>query len=76
MAAENPHKFHVWYTVNRPDNEWRYSSGYVDRGMISVYFPPANQDTGVLLCGNKPMKKACIQHLEQAGFTLDQMIIF
>lgn len=78
IAAEHPDRFHVWYTVNRPDDsEWNYSTGYITEEMLSVYLPAAKDDVGVLLCGPKPMKNhACLPNLAKLGFGKEQLIIF
>lgn len=79
MAAEHPDRFHVWYTVNKPegDSNWSYSTGYINKEMLSVYLPKASNDTGVLLCGPKPMKnEACLPNLEKLGFNKEQIVIF
>ncbi|KAI6233560.1 Cytochrome-b5 reductase [Aphelenchoides fujianensis] len=77
LAAKHPTRFHVWYTVTRPDADWTYSTGYITKEMISVYLPPADEHTGVVLCGPKAMRnEACIPNLHALGFTDDQLVIF
>ena len=77
LAAEHPDRFRVWYTVNRPDEKWRYSSGYVNKEMLAAHMPPAGDDVGILLCGPKGFKKdACIPNLKDLGFNDNQIIIF
>jgi len=78
MALEHPDRFHVWYTVNRASEpSWNYSTGYINKEMLTVYLPAAGKDVGVLLCGPKPMKNnACLPNLAELGFDKEQIIIF
>lgn len=62
-------KFRVWYTLDRPPTEWKYSSGFINADMIKENLHPATADTVVLLCGPPPMIKfACKPSLEALGY--------
>jgi NAD(P)H-flavin reductase len=79
MALEHPDRFHVWYTVNRIENDssWNYSTGYITAEMLSIYLPAASPEVGVLLCGPKAMKNnACLPNLAKLGFSKEQIIVF
>merc|ERR1719228_3274851 len=45
VAAEHPDRFQVWYTVDRPNPDWKYSSGFISSDMIEEHlFPPSNDN--------------------------------
>jgi len=68
VAAEHPDRFQVWYTVDRPNPDWKYSSGFISSEMIEEHlFPPSN-DNLVLMCGPPPMINfACQPNLDKLG---------
>ncbi|KAI6186959.1 Cytochrome-b5 reductase [Aphelenchoides besseyi] len=76
LAAEYPTRFHVWYTVTAPDANWTYSTGWINKEMLSVYLPSADEDTGVLICGPKGMNNAVIANLKALGYKDEQLVIF
>lgn len=77
IAKENPDQFHLWYTVDRPKDEWSYSSGFVNEEMIKDHLPGSDEYSVILMCGPPPMiKYACIPNLEKLGFTPDQYFSF
>lgn len=51
LAREHPDRFKIWYTVDRPPANWKYSSGFVNDEMIKEHLPPPGDDTVVLMCG-------------------------
>jgi len=66
VAADHPDRFHLWYTLDRPEEGWKYSKGFVNADMIHDHLPPAGDDTLVLMCGPPPMINfACKPALEQ-----------
>jgi len=69
VQAEHPDRFKLWYTVDRPGENWSYSSGFVNADMIEqALFPPAS-DNLVLMCGPPPMINfACTPNLDKLGY--------
>ncbi|KAI6218541.1 Cytochrome-b5 reductase [Aphelenchoides fujianensis] len=60
-----------------PPPTGRTPPAYITKEMISLYLPPADEHTGVVLCGPKAMRnEACIPNLHALGFTDDQLVIF
>merc|ERR1711994_155541 len=41
VAAENPDRFKLWYSMGRPGDDWKYSSGFINAEMIekSLFAP-------------------------------------
>ncbi|XP_059166940.1 NADH-cytochrome b5 reductase 3-like isoform X2 [Physella acuta] len=69
IQNEHPNRFHLWYTLDRPEAGWKYSSGFVNDEMISQHLPPPGPDTVVLMCGPPPMINfACIPSLDKLGY--------
>jgi len=69
VEKEHPDRFKLWYTVDRPTEGWKYSSGFINAEMIEkALFPPAS-DNLVLLCGPPPMINfACNPNLDKLGY--------
>ncbi|XP_040570936.1 NADH-cytochrome b5 reductase 3 isoform X1 [Lepeophtheirus salmonis] len=77
ISTANPDRFKIWYTLDRPNEDWKYSSGYISEEMIHDNLFPPGYDTITLMCGPPPMIKfACINNLEKLGHTSDQMFSF
>ncbi|CAI5740393.1 unnamed protein product [Peronospora destructor] len=76
MAAKHDNvKF--WYTVDRAEEAWKYSKGFVSAEMIKKHLPAAASDVQILMCGPPPMLKfAVLPALEELGFTPDQHFSF
>lgn len=69
--------FHLWYTIDRPQGKWAYSTGFINKEMISKHMPPPGPETLILMCGPPPMIKfACIPALEELGYTEDMFFAF
>lgn len=46
-----PNRFRLHYTLDRPPQGWKYSSGFVDAAMIQEHMPPKSADTIIFACG-------------------------
>ncbi|XP_066494786.1 NADH-cytochrome b5 reductase 2 [Tiliqua scincoides] len=69
VAAKNPDQFKLWYTVDRPPQGWKYSSGFVTADMIKEHLPPPSNNSLILMCGPPPMIQfACQPNLEKLGY--------
>ncbi|CAD7704946.1 unnamed protein product [Ostreobium quekettii] len=77
MWAANHKNFELWYTVDRPAEGWKYSSGFVDQKMIEDHLFEAGDGNIVLMCGPPPMINfACIPNLKKIGYEQDSLITF
>ncbi|XP_065183083.1 NADH-cytochrome b5 reductase 3-like [Sycon ciliatum] len=77
ISAKYPERFHLWYTVDTPPKEWRYSSGFIDESMVRRHMPAFDKDVQIFMCGPPPMIKfACVPNLEKVGFTDKQYFAF
>lgn len=77
VRDENPERFHLWYTLDRPSDGWQYSTGFINDEMISKHFPPPNNDTIILMCGPPPMiKHACIPNLDKLGYSAEHRFAY
>lgn len=69
LASNYSDRFKLWYTVDRPSDDWKYSSGFVNAEMISQHLPKPEDDTLILMCGPPPMINfACIPNLDKLGY--------
>ncbi|KAJ1685312.1 hypothetical protein LUZ63_016702 [Rhynchospora breviuscula] len=56
LAASYPN-FKVFYTVDKPDNNWRGGVGYVSKDMALKGLPSPSPDSLILVCGPPGMMK-------------------
>lgn len=69
LQKENPDRLRVWYTVDRPTEGWKFSSGFVNAEMIAEHLYPPYSDTLVLMCGPPPMINfACTPNLDKLNY--------
>ncbi|PAA66599.1 hypothetical protein BOX15_Mlig023370g1, partial [Macrostomum lignano] len=77
LRDSKPSQFKLWYTLDRPPEDWRYSSGFVNSEMIGEHLFPPGEDTLVLMCGPPPMINfACMPSLEKLGFKPDMLFSY
>lgn len=70
-------RFHLWYTVDRGSEGWKYSVGFINEEMIKTNLPEPSESTQILMCGPPPMIKfACVPNLEKLGFQPEQQMVF
>ncbi|CAI8054619.1 NADH-cytochrome b5 reductase 2, partial [Geodia barretti] len=75
--AEKHDQFSLWYTLDRPPENWSYGSGFVSGEMISTHLPPPGPTSQILMCGPPPMIKfACLPNIEKLGFSEDMYVPF
>ncbi|KAI4458277.1 nadh-cytochrome b5 reductase [Holotrichia oblita] len=71
-AAQYPNQFKLWYTLDTPPEDWKYSSGFVNDEMLQKHLFSPSPDTIVLMCGPPPMiNYACIPNLDKLGYNKD-----
>lgn len=76
LARDNA-QFRVFYTLDRPPQEWEYGSGFINRDMCEKNLPAPSEDTVVLMCGPPPMiKYACIPNLVDLGHATNRQAQF
>jgi len=80
LAAEYPNRFKLHYTLDRPTEEWKGSTGFVDKTMVKSHVlseTTSKTDTQVLMCGPPPMLKfACIPALKELGYNENNWFSF
>ncbi|XP_060564956.1 NADH-cytochrome b5 reductase 3-like [Ruditapes philippinarum] len=70
-------RFKLWFTLDRPADDWKYSKGFISDVMIKEHLPPAEEGTIVLMCGPPPMINfACLPNLEKLGYNSDMRFAF
>lgn len=70
QMAEGRENIKIWYTVDRPSEDWKFSSGFINEEMLREHMPSPSDDAFIGMCGPAPMiNYACIPNLEKIGFT-------
>jgi len=80
LAKEFPDRFKLHYTLDRPPNGWKYSTGHINKDMVQNHVlkdGSSDANTQVLMCGPPPMLKfACVPALEELGLGENQRFSF
>jgi cytochrome-b5 reductase len=70
-------RFHLWYTLDRPPKNWKYSSGFVNTEMCREHLPAPGADVFYLMCGPPPMLKFAIDPaFQELGIPKEQTYAF
>ncbi|KAK7892043.1 hypothetical protein WMY93_024006 [Mugilogobius chulae] len=70
-------QFSLWYTLDKPPQDWSYSSGFVTADMIQDHLPAPSSDVLVVLCGPPPMiQYACLPNLDKLGHKADNIFAY
>lgn len=65
-----PERFHLWYTIDRPEGIWKYGVGFINDKLIENHLPPPSSDTIILMCGPPPMiQMACKPSLDKLQYS-------
>jgi cytochrome-b5 reductase len=65
-------RFHLWYTLDRPPADWKYSTGFINADMCKKHLPAPGPDSYYFVCGPPPMVKfACAPSFAEIGITED-----
>uniref|UniRef100_U5ET56 NADH-cytochrome b5 reductase n=1 Tax=Corethrella appendiculata TaxID=1370023 RepID=U5ET56_9DIPT len=77
LAEKHSKQFKLWYTLDTPPENWKYSKGFINDTMITEHlFEPSDQ-TLTLMCGPPPMVNyACIPALEKLGHTSERFFAY
>lgn len=77
LAENNSDRFRVWYTLDRPPSNWKYSTGFISESMIRDHLPVHQEDSAILLCGPPPMiNLACLPNLDKIDYPAENRFIF
>lgn len=74
---DHPEQFKLWYTIDRPNEGWKYSTGFINEEMVRDHLFPGTDDVLVLMCGPPPMINfACNPALDKMGFKEEQRFAY
>jgi cytochrome-b5 reductase len=77
QATKHPDRFKLWYTIDRPTETWKYSSGFINDQMIKDHLFEPSDDNLVLMCGPPPMVNyACLPALEKLGYNMERTFAY
>jgi len=57
LQEKHPHRFRVYYIIDKPSLHWPGFSGYINEEILRKTMPPASQDSLICVCGPPPMMK-------------------
>ncbi|XP_029552812.1 NADH-cytochrome b5 reductase 2 [Salmo trutta] len=65
------------YTLDKPPQDWKYSSGFVNANMMKEHLPPASNDVLIVMCGPPPMiQHACLPNLSTLGYKTENTFTY
>ncbi|XP_061628464.1 NADH-cytochrome b5 reductase 2 [Phyllopteryx taeniolatus] len=77
MEKIYPDKLKLWFTLDKPTEGWKYSSGFVTSTMIKAHLPAPSSDVLVVLCGPPPMiQHACLPNLDKLGYKTEHIFAY
>lgn len=77
LTAAHSSRFHLWYTLDKAPDNWKFSEGFVSADMIEKHFPPPSDNVLVSMCGPPPMIQfACNPALDKLGFKPEHRFVF
>lgn len=82
MKAKHPDQVHVWYTLDRPGDDWKGFTGFINQEMLEASMPAYGIPTPgtspqILICGPPPMIKfAVLPNLEKMGWEPEHIYTF
>ncbi|KAJ8976126.1 hypothetical protein NQ317_019391 [Molorchus minor] len=77
IAEKDPDRFKFWYTLDKAEEGWKYSTGFVNEDMLKEHLFPPSKDTLILMCGPPPMVNyACLPNLEKIGHDKDMCFAY
>eukprot|EP00914_Ancora_sagittata_P013532 GHVO01026650.1.p1 GENE.GHVO01026650.1~~GHVO01026650.1.p1 ORF type:complete len:306 (+),score=56.79 GHVO01026650.1:27-944(+) len=77
LASQHPGRFHLWYTLDKAPEAWKFGEGFVNEEMIKEHLPKATESSLVIMCGPPPMiQYACVPNLDKLGFSEEQKFSF
>uniref|UniRef100_A0A4W6EFZ4 NADH-cytochrome b5 reductase n=1 Tax=Lates calcarifer TaxID=8187 RepID=A0A4W6EFZ4_LATCA len=73
----HPDKVKLWFTLDKPPQDWSYSSGFVTYDMIKDHLPSPSTDVLIVLCGPPPMiQNACLPNLDKLGHKTENIFSY
>jgi len=75
IIQQNNH-IKVYFTLDKPPENWTQGSGYVTPEMIKSQLPPPSNDIVILLCGPPIMVKLCAEHCVKLGYESSRIVKF
>nr|XP_046250891.1 NADH-cytochrome b5 reductase 2-like [Scatophagus argus] len=72
-----PDRFKLWFTLDKPPQDWSYGSGFVTHDMIKDHLPAPSTDVLIVLCGPPPMiQYACLPNLDKLGHKTENVFAY
>ncbi|XP_076589500.1 NADH-cytochrome b5 reductase 2 [Chaetodon auriga] len=73
----HPDKIKLWFTLDKPPQDWSYGSGFVTHDMIKDHLPAPSSDVLIVLCGPPPMiQYACLPNLDKLGHKTENIFTY
>jgi cytochrome-b5 reductase len=76
QAEKSNGNFSLHYTLDKPNANWGYSSGFITPAMIQEHLPAPADDTLILICGPPPMVKFMCKNLDDLGYSQDMYFTY
>uniref|UniRef100_A0A673Y4V0 Cytochrome b5 reductase 2 n=1 Tax=Salmo trutta TaxID=8032 RepID=A0A673Y4V0_SALTR len=55
VLKSHSEQLNLWFTLDKPPQDWKYSSGFVNADMMKEHLPLASNNVLIVMCGPPPM---------------------
>jgi cytochrome-b5 reductase len=69
LEAIPKERLHLFYTLDRPPENWTQGAGFVTEAMCKDHLPPPSPNTMIFMCGPPLMTKSVETKLVSLGFS-------
>ncbi|KAI0234305.1 NADH-cytochrome b5 reductase 3 [Lamellibrachia satsuma] len=77
LVEDYPDRLKVWYTLDRPEEGWKFSTGFVTDKMLKEHMPSPGDETLIVMCGPPAMLQyACEPNLDKLGYSKENRFCF
>lgn len=77
-AEKYKDKVKVWYVVEKANEGWKYSAGFITEAVLREHIPAGSENVLALACGPPPMIQYAVNpNLEKMGYDIkDSLLVF
>jgi cytochrome-b5 reductase len=77
LSVSSAGRFRLRLIVDRDNQQWKYSTGFVDETMIKAHLPAPGDDVLICVCGSASMlQSTCLPNLHRLGYNERMIITF
>jgi len=75
-CAKQNSNFHLYFTLDKPDEKWTQGKGFVNAEMIKAHLPPPSPESIILMCGPPPMMNFMEKNMKALDYPADNYYVY